>query len=335
MKHSGWTFAAALGTVAAGVIVAGLAFLDSPGVSAQRGEARSATLAWIPESAGLVGHLDVKSLASSPLSEVWSREAKSREELGAVDEIREATGVDLWKDVESLTFSVALASPSRTAPPPDESRPRQPWGMALAGRFDTDRLVSKANAREGKANEESYQGKTIYRLQGDGDEVVAFALASDSLLLLGSPDYLRSMIDCGTGRTPSASGLVESWGYGDFANDAFWVAGKPNGAFDSVIGRAGGGPALRSFALSGRLETNLSLTARGKAADADAAQKLADALRGLVALGRLQQSSNPQMGGIADAVHIELAGDEIHVGLALPYETIRSFFDQRRKTMDR
>jgi hypothetical protein len=336
MNKSNWTFAVAFGTVGIGLIIGALAFLETPRASAEPGQPLSSALEWMPESAGLVGHIDVESVVASPLSGIWSREAKSQEGLGAADEIREATGVDLWTDVSSLTFSVALPSASR---PSDEAGRRQPWGMVVTGTFDPEQLIQKAKAREGATtNEESYRNKTIYHLAGDGekndrgDDDVAFAMASDSLLLLGSPDYLREMIDSGTGSRPNAATLVESWGYGDFAGEAFWIAGKPNGAVDSVLGRAGDGPALRSFALSGRLSTDLSVTARGKAADSGAAQKLADVVRGLVALGRLQQGGNPQIARIADAVSIEIAGDEVHLGLAVPYETVRSLFDGERKS---
>ncbi len=344
MNKSRWTFALALGTVAIGVVVGALAFLTTPGVSAQPGDALPAAIAWIPETAGMVGHIDLKSVASSPLSEVWSRETKSEDKLGAVDEIREATGINLWNDVDGITFSVALPSSSDSSDPSSQSSQssqpggKQPWGMVLSGAFDSKQLIQKIAEHDAEAtvNHDSYRGTMIYSVKGDGDRELNLALPSESILLVGSPDYLREMIDCGQGRKPSASGLVESWGYGDFSGDSFWMAGTPTGALESALGRATSGSALRSFALSGRLATDLSVTARGKAADVESAQKLADVLRGFVALGRLHQGENRQIAALADAVSIDLVGDEIHIGLDVPYETIRDFFDQKRKaTMDR
>jgi hypothetical protein len=340
MNRSKWTFAVAFGMLSVGLTVGALAFLETPRASAEpepEAEALPTALDWMPETSGLVGHIDFKSVAASPLADAWSQEAweaTSPEDLGPVEEIRESTGVDLWNDVESLTFSVGAPSPSKPAATSDEAGRKLPfeaWGMAISGTFDADRLLEKARARDRTVSQETYGGKAVYRVDGKGEQDIAFAMASDSLLLLGSPDYIREMIDSGEGRKPSASRLVESWGYGKLEGDSFWIAGKPNGTVDSVLGGAGNGPALRSFALSGRLSTDLSVNARGKASDAEAAQKLADVLRGLIALGRLQQGGNPQMAALADAISIELAGDEIHVDLAVPYETIRALFDQRRK----
>jgi hypothetical protein len=322
MKSSRWALLLAVGTVGAGVVAGAIARFSATGLAGRKG----AALEWAPASTSLVGHLDVRALSKSPLAETWS-EAVKGQGVTTAEEIREATGIDLWKDVDAITVSIT----ERTE---DDNRNR--WGLSVDGAFDAEAAAKKLVTARKDVAVEDYQGAKIYRLSAASRDSadVAMAVVGPSTALFGEPSYLREMLDVASGRKPSASGVVESWGFGGFAEDSFWVAGKPSKALRAVVGRGAEIPSLQAFALSGRLASEVSLRLRGKAADAASAQKLADLVRGFVALGRLQMgptASNPELGTIAESVQVELAADRIDISLTVPYETIRKLSERRPK----
>jgi hypothetical protein len=322
MKSSRWALLLAIGTVGAGVVAGAIARFSATGLAGREG----AALEWVPASASLVGHLDVRALAKTPLADAPSREVKGRG-VPAAGEILEATGIDLWKDVDSITFSAAER---------EEGQKESRWGVSVEGTFDAEEAAKKLAGAETDRSEENYRGTIIYRVSraSGASADAAVAVTGASTALFGHPSYLREMIDAGRGRKPSASGLVESWGFGSFAEDSFWLAGKPSKALHAMVGRSNELPSLQAFALSGRLASELSLRLRGRAADAASAQKLADVVRGFVALGRLQAgptSSSPELGTIADSVQVELQAEQIDVSLTVPYEVIRKLSERQKE----
>jgi len=90
-------------------------------------------------------------------------------------------------------------------------------------------------------------------------------------------------------------------------------------------------PPIRSVALSGRLEADAALRARGLAANADSALKLAEVVRGFVALGGLHQAGNPDVGAILDSIQIDQYENSVEVSLNVPYETLERL-SQRAET---
>jgi hypothetical protein len=208
--------------------------------------------------------------------------------------------------------------------------------LSLEGAFDAEAAAKKLLEDEPGLPVEDYQGTTLYRFGKASRESAeaAMAVTGPTSALFGHPVYLREMLDAGHGRKPSAAGVVEGWGFGSFAEESFWIAGQPSKTLNAMVGRGSEVPPLQSFALSGRLATELSLRLRGKAPDAASAQKLADVVRGLVALGRLQMgssSSSPELGTIANSIQVELQAEQIDVSLTVPYDTIRKLSERRRR----
>ena len=120
----------------------------------------------------------------------------------------------------------------------------------------------------------------------------------------------------------SASALNQSWGEGTFANDTFWIAAAPENGFNSMLPEGGEIPPIHSLAFSGRLDADIALRARGLAADLESAIKLADVVRGFIALGSLQRGENPDVGAILSSIQIDQFDNEVEVSLRVPYETL-------------
>jgi hypothetical protein len=65
------------------------------------------------------------------------------------------------------------------------------------------------------------------------------------------------------------------------------------------------------------------MVAKGKASDPAAAKKIADVVRGVIAMGSLQQQSSPEFQAVLDSVQIEVLDNEVQISLVVPYETLR------------
>ena len=324
MNSSRWTFASgvlAAGIVLAGVVIGAVAYFGAEGVSAQTGR-MGPSLAFVPQGASLIGYVDLKSVASSPLAESWSQGARERTPFAALDEIEETTSIDILNDVDSLTLAIG----------PSTAKPER-WGIAVEGAFDRGRLVEKLSTHKGDVETSSHSGTDLYLIRS-GTQTTAMAQPDDSTLLLGDPAYVREMLDAGSGVKPSATGNLEGWGYGDFQGETFWFAGTPPEVLHGLVGRGIEKASLRSFAVTGRLDTDLRLRARGQAVDAKTAQELADVVRGLVALGRLRQDPSPEgavLGKMMESISVELADEAIDVNLLVPYDSIRQLLESQRK----
>ena len=143
------------------------------------------------------------------------------------------------------------------------------------------------------------------------------------------------MLDVGTGNTASAAkGPLADWMGELSADDTFWVVGSSEAGLGPIpMPRAGGSeslPPLQSFAVSGRLDADVSVTARGQASDPEAANKIADVVRGLVALGSLQDPPRPELDAVLDSVQIGTFDNRIEVFFAVPYETFRRLASHRK-----
>jgi len=324
MNSSRWTFASgilATGIVLVGVAIGAAAYFGGEGASAQTGSV-GPSLTFVPRGASLIGYVDLKSVASSPLAESWSESRREQTPLDALDEIEESTGIDLLNDVDSLTLAIG----------PGTGKPER-WGIAVEGVFDRDRLVEKLSTHKGGVETSSHAGIDLHLIRS-GTQSTAMAQPDDSTLILGDPAYVREMLDAGNGAKPSATGSLEGWGYGDFEGEAFWFAGAPPDFVHGLVGRGSEKASLRSFAVTGRIDTDLLLRARGQAVDSKTAQELADVVRGLVALGRLRQDSSPEgavLGKMMESVSVELVDQAIDVKLLVPYASIRQLLESQRK----
>ncbi len=323
MNSSRWTFAS--GILATGIVLVGVAFgaaayFTGEGASAETGSV-GPFLAFVPKGASLIGYIDLKSVASSPLAESWSESARGQTPLDALDEIEESTGIDILNDVDSLTLAIG----------PGTGKSER-WGIAVDGVFGRG-FVEKLATDKGDVEASSHTGIDLYLIRS-GTQSTAMAQPDDSTLLLGEPAYVREMLDAGSGARPSATGSLEGFGYGDFEGEAFWFAGAPPDFVHGLVGRGSEKASLRSFAVTGRLDTDLVLRARGQAVDSKGAQELADVVRGLIALGRLRQDSSPEgavLGKMMESISVELVDQSIDVNLLVPYDSIRQLLESQRK----
>ena len=186
MKKSRWTLTFAIGLVLAGLGIGAAAYLASTEVEAQA-TGLPDTLAYMPATTTVVGHIDFRPLMSSPFREKWEAELEKTQ----FNEFRETTGLDPFNDLYGASFAaVTPKDASLGAPSMPES-----WGAAIHGSFDTEQLLAKVREKA-TIETETYEGTTIYRVTPNADtdsessssSNPAFAFASPDTLLFGDPE---------------------------------------------------------------------------------------------------------------------------------------------------
>ena len=340
MKKSRWILTIAAATVVAGLAIGAAAYMGTRGAAAQSSSLPT-TMVWVPADASVVGHVDLTALFSSPLRDQWDRRLDSEEGRDQLEDFREMTGLDPFTDLNHASFAVVTSENEneRGSRPDAES-----WGFAVQGAFDSARIIDKLEV-VARVETEDYEGTTIYyptpreRAQENEDgedhpeEPPAFAFAESDTIVIADRDYIRQMLDAGRGRSASAGPAInQSWGEGSFVNDTFWISAAPENGFGGMMPQGGEIPPIQSLALSGRLDADIALRARGLAADLDSAIKLADVVRGFVALGSLQGGQNPDIGSILGSIQIQQFENEVDVSLTVPYETLERLSQQRAES---
>lgn len=341
MKKSRWILTLATSAVVAGLGIGAVAYVGSSGVEAQA-PGLPATMEWMPASASVVGHVDLTSLFDSRLSEAWKRTLEEQDANGELAEFREATGLDPLTDLYRMSFALVtrdeIAGSDEAGGAPSGRPTPESWGVSIQGAFDRESLLTKLR-QFADVDVEDYQGTTVYypvrrwgddNAEGDEDDTPvgigdkpAFAFTGGDTLVMGDRDYIRQMLDTGQGRADSAvAALNQNWGEGTFLNDTFWISAAPENGFGGMLPQGGQIPPVQSLALSGRLDADVAIRARGLAANLDSAIKLAEVVRGFVALGSLQQGGNPDIRSILDSVQIDQHDNAVELSLSVPYDTL-------------
>jgi len=326
----------------AGVGLAAVAHLAAGSATSQASRLPELTR-FLPADSGFVGYVDLKSLLQSPLRDQWEQR-QGEKYIEELEDFRSLTGIDPRSDLDAASFAtVPVEKPERS-----ENRPPSRFGLAVSGNFQPDRLVAALGERlarqEAQATLErsTYRNTALYLLRFKeeperGRRTQALAFPNSTTALFGTPERVKAMLDTGAGQAaPFAASQLGRWLEEEAKDDAAWVAGSAEGGFTRFFAREAGAavpglPPLKYFVLSARFGQFLEAFARGEASDPDSARKLAEVVRGFIALGSLQQPQKPELAALLNAVQIETSQNRVEVSLAIPYETLERLAAQHRK----
>ncbi|HSF17714.1 MAG TPA: hypothetical protein VLK65_19385 [Vicinamibacteria bacterium] len=310
-----WILTIAATTLVTGLCIGALAHVTRRSESRQDPSPKESHLKWVPSSATLAGHVNLRALAESPLFEAWRLRAEARTGLEALSELTRRTGIDPLTDLDTATFSVVESAQASPNSPPEH------WGISVRGAIDGTRLLQELR-KHGEVVSGEHEGTAVHEFTDGHGREMALAVANAGTLLVGAPDYLRQMLDAGAGREPSAGfeTLLEGIDGPSLRNETFWLAGKAPKTIGSLLGSGPQAdvPSIRSFALSGRLSHDLELKAQGKASDASAAQQIADVARGMTALGRFREGMDPAFRSVLESVSVAQLDDRVEVSVTVP-----------------
>lgn len=283
----------------------------------------------LPAETRFVMGVDVKRFAASPMFARYADREAMRPK--AMRDLEEKTGLDLARDIDQI-----VVAGSREGGP--QSKPL----VLVLGRFDVEKIGATLE-KEARANARTHEGVKLFSF-ADKSGTSAVGFLDEHTLVFGPTDRVEVVAGSHVrGESPLRDNaemvaLVESVKPGS----TFWMVGDKDAlsALPSAIpapgmGGSGGSaamnlPPLQSLTLTGDLDPQISLALTGVAADETAATKLADVVRGFVALMSLQASQRPELQQLASAFSISTETNRVLISARIPYELLDSLQPKKK-----
>lgn len=300
--------------VAAGAALALSVFVLAPARAAV-GPLPAEALA-LPAGSRVVMGFEVARVVQSPL---YERLRGDRNSGDPFQELRDKTGLDPARDLDR----VVVASGAEGSK-----------GVAMAfGRFDRYALGRALEARKG-VTWQPHAGTTLYVFDESSKSSGALAFLSDEVVVVGERSAVeQTLANHQNGTSLRANAELMALLGRVKPGSAFWLVGdhtalsKLPGTLPAPGAAPGSGaqlslPAIQGVMLTADVDPALALDVTADAADAAAANKLADVVRGLLALVSLQTAQKPELQQLASAVSVTTEGTRVKLGLRLPYELL-------------
>jgi hypothetical protein len=306
-------------------LVLAFAIALGPGMEPALAQGGIPELRLVPQNATFIGYADVRAVMASEASEQLSRALGTQDDGRREFEVQ--TGINIERDVDRV---VACSIRPGAADAPGVS------GLILArGSFDAGRIEALMRGRG--AAVEVRRGLRLFVVERpapagssasspDTAEPVALTFIEPGLVAFGSADLVRRAID----RATDPAGPATSSAIVDLARSLegahVWAVGR----FDELRGQAPLPPTIASqlppitwVTLTGRVEGSVSGVVRAETGSEESAAGLRDAVRGLVALARLQAPQGAELRALLQSVEIHGTGRTV----ALSFDAPAQLFD--------
>lgn len=305
-----------LGSVAillAGLCVGLVAYVGAGAPAPQAGTPDELSL--LPAESAVVAYADVQAVMASSFRQRLLEALPS--EHRAPDRIREATGIDVERDIDSV---VAGFVPDGAT----DEREGSPL-IVVKGRFDATRLEAVAVEHGGTAGEHAGIRLVDFESEREPGTVAFFA---PGVLVVGDDALVRQAIDRGMngGGVRSNEVVMQLIGAIEPGSSA-WAVGRVEAMNLEGTGQlspemASRIPAIEWFSASTRINGGLSGNVRAEARDEQAAQDLRQVAQGFLALARLQTNESPELRPLFDSLQFGGSGRTVALSFDLPIEVI-------------
>lgn len=271
----------------------------------------------IPADYAFVAGINGRQLQGSPLWDSFRKfRAPQGADIGALTDFFLRAGIDPQRDISYLLVA------AKSVEGPDAKN----LNIAL-GRFDSYRIADHVRS-----------GTTLVPLEYGGVPIMQFedkrpnaikgvALLSAFELAIGDIECIRDSIDTKSGRRPdirsdaSISPLLQAV---DFDRMVWFIANIPHMPGNVRLPLSPGGDAqMRSIAGSLNFTQNITGNLIGVAPDAGSATRMADALKGLIALGQMSGKPNPDMRALLNGIIVIPKDAQVNVFFDLPVALIQ------------
>jgi hypothetical protein len=284
-------------------------FVGFPTAFAQQGPDE---LQLVPQNASLVAFANVHEVMVSNLRE-RIRQAMPNLPDGQ-GEFEEHTGINIETDVDRVVAALV--------PPTDTTRPLHTSGLLIvSGRFDQTRIETLM--REHGAVADTYKGRSF--LAAEGNNALSLAFVEPGLVAVGSTELVRGAIDLRDGGDSVRANSEIMDQIRSLERGNVWAVGR----FDALTSQASLPPRVMDqlppltwFAVSGRVNGGLLGEIRAQTRDEQSAGEFRDVVRGIIALGKLQADSHPELEVLLRSLQLGGTGNTVALSFELPADLI-------------
>ena len=267
--------------------------------------------AQVPAQAHWLAHLDVARLLASQAGARLLDEIKANPQLTAqLDTIQNTAGVDVRKEVRSLTLFGPDANKNHGV-------------MVLAGPFSTDKLVTAIRANP-QHEETTIGNATGHKWVDKGRVNYGCFLPGSVCVFSGYEEAARvtaEVLQSGQGGlTPDSTlGGLAQGAEGSILFAAAEVQGNlPAGQPKIAVLHNAETIQLKVTEKDGQVCAELAIIA----VTPEAAQRLADIGRGLIAFGQLSADSEPQVAKLVESAQVKQDGKQVKIQLCCPVDDV-------------
>ena len=304
----------------------------------------------VPQRANLIARISLESaLADNGIRNVYDKVDKGTDVPATFDEFlqmfREQTGLDL-KGFKEATLFGDITDPSQILPEQGVAPSEGYLGVIVSGTFKKDELIAAIEKGTGqKLKSEAYKGYDIYAIEADTTDLsfanLALAFPGDGVLVVGSIDVVKDVIDVRNGEKGLGDDLLEayekldgSWGKLALNIPGEWLSQLPDeqdiGGIGTLKLKAFKEMRMATAALD-RAGDNFSLEIRVAFSGGASASGAKDAIDGFISvlqgLIKLAGGSGdiPEMAALTDllnSLHLSVSGNWLTLRLELTTEQV-------------
>jgi hypothetical protein len=291
-----------------------------------------AELAYMPSNAVAVAYANVGDVMKSDLRERLRAVMPEEDKEKGREEFKKATGIDIEHDIDSIVVAMV--------PDADGKAPV----VAIRGRFDEGRI--EALAREHGGTVDTSSGIRVIEMPrhrreegepAEGEETPttkrrestfrpAMAFVEPGLVLFGNVNLVKAGVNRKAGQNLTANGemmaRIEKLG-GRGANA--WAVGRldaltQQGRLPEQV--AAQLPSLTWVEASGHVNGGITGTVRAETRDEQAAKNLKDMINGIMAFGRMQSQTKPEIQALMQSITLGGSGKTVEMTFTIPVELI-------------
>lgn len=282
-------------------------------------------LAMLPQDAQVIGFADVAKIQSSPF---YKQIYESMDEISDHDDdyekfVRE-TGLDPKKDIKSVYFAMS----------PKVGGEVEDLLVVAKGNFDPEKIMThiQAKEQENELKETVYQDSKLYTFD-DGDN--AFCFVDDQSLIGGKTSSVRAYLDRSSSgpdlQKPDAAVLerVKDVAYFDGA----WMVAETKSMvakIDQDLGKMRGLKSIEKASVSMQFSDVIKFNSNGNFDNEENAILFEDALKGLIATGKLAVSEDRTVVDILNKFEIKRDGNNIEADFRITKEDVQKLIDQKQ-----
>ena len=273
----------------------------------------------IPSDFQFVAGINLQRIAASPLFLKLRQEQPQAARIGNdLARFTEQTGIDPFRDI---TYVVLAGRADGTA--------KRESLIIVSGAFDKSRITDIIRTKA-SAIEMDYRGTPLMLIPEPKDSTVknGMVFLAEREIAIGNLASIKSALDTRAGDKNDilSNATISSLLGGIDLNEMLWFAG--NAADALKIAPMQAPPALNASSVQGIAGTlNISENLAGKiiatAIDANAATKMADVFRGIIALGQLSEKQNPDLSLLLSTFTVTQNASQISLSFNIPGELLK------------
>ncbi len=286
-------------------------------------------LQFVPQDAAIVAYADVRAIMTSEVTQKIRRAVPLPGKGQA--QFQDQTGINIESDIDHVVASIQPLADGMTA------------SLVVArGRFDDAKI--EALMRGQGAQVEDYHGKRVIETREIRQQVgdtLALTFLGPGLVALGSGRGVRAAIDLQkSGENVTKNSELMDLMRSLDRSDAWAIGRLDTLRTDGRLPKQIASPlsTITRFSVSTLVDSDIHGTVRADARDDEAANNLRDAVRGFLALAKLQAGSRPELQTLVQTLDLGGTGRRVALSFSIPgavFEALGASRESARKAPPR